>query len=271
MTQDESKAGLPAHWLVPEKPTVHKFTVKFPPVPSQTLQAIRAHVGQHSGVVKESTRVGHQLREWQLEEKAAQQKVLLAQKTLDQALAAKGKEMVELRRKKQTEIIKRLQDLERQMRQDQAREEEMAETAATERARKEFEKKYEEEQSRKRKRDQEENAANAPEDAKKDDNGDNPSDVKDATKTDDSTCCAVGGGRSLKQDDKKKSDKIPKPRSRELEEKRDQVQAEVDRLNERKTEMVWLLKQVIKAEGKQKALLAAQIKAEEANNSSATK
>lgn len=155
-------------WLVGnEKQSAYKFSLDFPAVQEPTRKAIEQYVRQNSSkFMKESTRASHQLHELQREESESRRKVALAQQRLDKALANKQDDLKKLRKEKQKACAKKLQELERHLRQQQAKEWKKAEARMEEETRLNFEKTYEEE-LRKKKREWEEGDRQQQEDTTK--------------------------------------------------------------------------------------------------------
>jgi hypothetical protein len=238
-----------------ERHQVTKFKLTFPPVMQETRKVIEQYVRQNSSTfLKESTRASHQLRELQREEDEAQRKVGVAQEKLDRALASKADDLKKMRKEKQKANTKKLHELERQMRQQHAKEYKKAEARMQEETRLNFEKTYEEERSRKRQREEEENQKEGDDgDKKTDEDGvglpaskkPKTTDGKDVDETSASIATvdpafgdkneALAAGPSNDDDGNKiPESKVVRIKIDELEKKREKVQTELDRLNERK-------------------------------------
>mmetsp|Transcript_30666 Transcript_30666/g.50997 ORF Transcript_30666/g.50997 Transcript_30666/m.50997 type:complete len:301 (-) Transcript_30666:24-926(-) len=225
-------------WLVPEKKSAKYFSLKLPPVPTDTEKAIRSYLqkqySQNPGV-KESTRMIHQITQLQQEEKEAASSVKMAKERLAQAVAAKTEGIEEIRKTKEVETKKALEDLERTMRKEQEKEYQKVEEKIKEQVLMEYEQKFEEAKEKKRKREQEEEEERQQEETE---NRAKRQKLSHPEKED------SGEGNDKKDQGSSKT--------QELEKKRQDLQEKMEKLSEKKSEMFWLLKQVIMQETKQK-------------------
>ena len=268
-------------WLAGnEKHTAYKFSLDFPKVNGATRKAIEQYVRQNSAkFLKESTQASHQLHELQREESEAQRQVALAQENLDNLLVRKDEDLKKLRKEKQKAHAKKLHELERQMRQQHVKEWKKTEAKMEEEARADFEKSYEEEQQRKKndkKRQREEEGQDEKEGQEEEEEGaikevdekssgqqqEQPVPKKQKTTADDGTAGDAadttntssveggsGGDKSSSSSSSQKEEPSPESAALRLEivgleQKRDKVQSELDRLNERKKGMFVFMMQI---------------------------
>ena len=239
-------------WLVPERykdkqssqnvTQTRIFSVPLLEVDAKTRQAVRAYLAKHhlqqkSGM-KESER---KLRELKLEEKQAASKAKAAKDRLAQALFDKSEKLKEIRKTHEVETSKAMEELEAKMREQQHKEDAKMKERIKEECRLEYEKKYDEEMVHKRKREQEEDekeAASAAKKAREDKEG-TAAEGKNSSPGD------VADGKNV-------VDSCGSMKVEALEKKQDDLKEKMEKLSEKKTELFWLLKQVIKQESLQK-------------------
>ena len=242
-------------WLFPEKykdkqsslntTATRTFSIPLPEVPTKTRQAIRAYLVKHhpqklSGT-KDSARKLLDLKVIRQEEKQAASKVKAAKDKLAQALLAKSEKLKEIRKAQEVETTKAMEELETAMRAERQKEDLQIEERIKEVCKLEYEKKFEEEITHKRKREQEEDEkeqaeAEVSKKAKQD---------KEATSS--SSSSSDGGGTEGKSITTTTSSKVVA-----LEKKQEDLQGKMEKLSEKKSEMIWLFRQVIKQEALQK-------------------
>ena len=233
-------------WLAPEKQTAMSFSIPLPDVPIKTNKAIRSFILKHKNysqkiVGKDSARLLQNLKINRQEEKQATSKVKTAKDKLAQALLLKSEKLKEIRKAHELKNTNVIEELERTMREEQLKEFEKVEQQIKEDFKLEYETKFEEEICNKRKREQEEDekeggeaeevaivAAEAPAHTNKEDHiietsGDS----------------GIDGGEA--------NSKIEV-----LKQKQEELQGKMEKLSEKKREMFWLLKQVIRQEAMRK-------------------
>ena len=233
-------------WLAPEKQTAMSFSIPLPDVPIKTNKAIRSYILKHKNysqkiVGKDSARLLQNLKINRQEEKQATSKVKTAKDKLAQALLLKSEKLKEIRKAHELKNINVIEELERTMREEQLKEFEKVEQQIKEDFKLEYETKFEEEICNKRKREQEEDekeggeaeevaivAAEAPAHTNKEDHIETSGDS------------GIDGGEEA-------SSKIEV-----LKQKQEELQGKMEKLSEKKREMFWLLKQVIRQEAMRK-------------------
>jgi hypothetical protein len=235
------------HWLIPEKQTAKFFSIPLPCIPQSTEQAIRASLEKKHVMTKESTRMIHHISQLQHEEKQAWHKVKVQKERLAQALATRKERMDGLRKSGEDETQTALEQLERNLRLDHDKEIQQIKETIRAQVRVELEQKFVEERDKKRKRDQEE------EEQKQGEKEESHAKRQKLDHAEDG---------EIKDDE----NNAPKEKSKveELESKRAENQEKMEKLSEKKSEMFWLLKQVIMQEAKQKMERAKQKKLEAA-------
>ena len=233
-------------WLAPEKQTAMSFSIPLPDVPIKTNKAIRSFILKHKNysqkiVGKDSARLLQNLKINRQEEKQATSKVKTAKDKLAQALLLKSEKLKEIRKAHELKNTNVIEELERTMREEQLKEFEKVEQQIKEDFKLEHETKFEEEMSNKRKREQEEDekeggeaeeevaivAAEAPAHTNKEDHIETSGDG------------GIDGGEA--------NSKIEV-----LKQKQEELQGKMEKLSEKKREMFWLLKQVIRQEAMRK-------------------
>ena len=233
-------------WLAPEKQTAMSFSIPLPDVPIKTNKAIRSYILKHKNysqkiVGKDSARLLQNLKINRQEEKQATSKVKTAKDKLAQALLLKSEKLKEIRKAHELKNTNVIEELERTMREEQLKEFEKVEQQIKEDFKLEYETKFEEEICNKRKREQEEDekeggeavevaivAAEAPAHTNKEDHIETSGDS------------GIDGGEEA-------SSKIEV-----LKQKQEELQGKMEKLSEKKREMFWLLKQVIRQEAMRK-------------------
>ena len=239
-------------WLAPERykdkqssqntTQTRIFSVPLLRTDTKTRQAVRAYLAKHhlqpkSGI-KDSER---KLRELKFEEKQATAKAKVAKDKLAQALFARSEKLKEIRKAHEAETTKAVEELEAKMREEQNKEDMKIKERIEEECKLEYEKKFEEEMIQKRKREQEEDekeAASAAKKAREEKEG-------KETETRSSTGDVVDGKNAT--DGGSTMSKVEA-----LEKKQDDLKEKMEKLSEKKSELFWLLKQVIKQESLQK-------------------
>jgi len=237
-------------WLVPERykdkqssqNATHTriFSVPLLKTDTKTRQAVRAYLSKHhlqqkSGL-KDSER---KLRELKFEEKQATSKAKAAKDKLAQALFARSEKLKEIRKANEAETTKAMEELEAKMRKEQHQEDMKIKEKRKEECRLEYEKKFEEEMLHKRKREQEEDEKEAASTVKKAREGKNEKETE---------------SKSSSSDDVVEGNNVRRTMSKVelLEKKQDELKEKMDKLSEKKSELFWLLKQVIKHESLRK-------------------
>jgi len=227
-------------WLVPERykdkqhsqntPQTRVFSIPLPEVPTKTRQAVRAflvkHHSQQKSNMKDSER---KLKELKAEEKQAAAKAKAAKDKLAQALFFRSEKLKEIRKAHEVGTNKAMEELEKRMREERQKEELELEEKIKEDCKLEYEKKFEEEMIHKRKREQEEDEKEEVEAA---------SAAKKARENKEGASGGDGGKNRASSSTKVQL----------LEQKQKDLKMEMEKLCEKKSEMVWLLKQVIMQE-----------------------
>ena len=240
-------------WLVPDKykdkqssqnaSATKRFSVPLPEVPTKTRQAIRSYLVKHhpqpKAGTKDSARMLQQLKVSRQEEKQAASKVKAAKDKLAQALLAKSEKLKEIRKAQEVITQKAMEELEQAMRADQVKGDLKIEEQIKESCKLEYEKKFEEEMTHKRKREQEE-------DEKDEAEVEAAAAIRSKKAKEDKEAASSDGG-GIKGKNKISSSKV-----KAFEQKQEDLQGKMDKLSEKKSEMIWLLKQVIKQEALQK-------------------
>lgn len=232
-------------WLAPEKQTAMSFSIPLPDVPIKTNKAIRSYILKHKNysqkiVGKDSARMLQNLKINRQEEKQATSKVKTAKDKLAQALLLKSEKLKEIRKAHELKNTNVIEELERTMREEQLKEFKKVEQQIKEDFKLEYETKFEVEVSNKRKREQEEDekeggeakevaivAAEAPAHTNKEDH------------------IEMSGDGGI--DGEEANSKIEV-----LKQKQEELQGKMEKLSEKKREMFWLLKQVIRQEAMRK-------------------
>lgn len=217
-------------WLLQEKQTQKFYSVPIPVVPDALKNVIEEHLIQIGAVDsnsdKQSTKMLHHMRQLQQDLQSQRQKVKVQEAKLETAISAKDQKLSNLRRDKEGELEKVLKEVERKIRKKQDKRSKEAEEKIRQQIIEKFEKEYKEEQTLKRKqKEEEENKGEA------------------ATE------------EEGEESEAKKQKVETRLRSDSIQEKIDEKKARVEELTNMKTEMIWLMKQVIKAETKQKLKL----------------
>jgi hypothetical protein len=199
----------------------------------------------------------HHISQLQEEQKLATSKVKHAKEKLSQAMAAKTEGIEVSKRTNERETNKSLEDLEVKMRKEQENKYKKAEEKITEQVKLEYEQKFEEEREKKRKREQEEEEAREKEESENRLKWQKVEKEK-AGKGDGGAAEATNEEGQTEEEDERET------KIKELEKKRKEIQVKLEKLSEEKSEMFWLLKQVIMQETKQKMQLMKQKKLEAA-------
>lgn len=210
-------------WLL-EKQTQKYFSVPIPAVPEPTRVAIEEKFGRGGTLHRsknQSTKMVHQLRQLQHDLQSHRQKTKLQKEKLAASMSAKEEKLNEIKRVRELEIEKRLEGLEQKLLKQQEQRNSEEEEKVRAQIAEDFDINFEEEQKAKRKRIME---------------GQNKEEKEEGTE----------------RDSKRPKTKDPKLKSEMIQEKIDEAKSNTEKLTEMKSEMVWLLKQVIKAEMKQK-------------------
>ena len=240
-------------WLVPEKykdkqssqnaSATKRFSIPLPEVPTKTRQAIRSYLVKHhpqpKAGTKDSARMLLQLKVSRQEEKQAASKVKAAKDKLAQALLAKSEKLKEIRKAQEVITQKAMEELEQAMRADQVKGDLKIEDQIKENCKLEYEKKFEEEIIHKRKREQEE-------DEKEEAEVEAAAAIRSKKAKEEKEAASSDGG-GIKGKNRISSSKV-----KAFEQKQEDLQGKMDKLSEKKSEMIWLLKQVIKKEALQK-------------------
>lgn len=212
----------PAGLLRNEKLAPKLFSVPIRPVPPSVLSAVQSHLTQHAPVKprksKKSVKQLAQLKQLQHESKGLKQKCKLQKIKLDQTLQAKEQGLGDIRQLREEEIEKAMVKVEQTLRAQHDKNSQEQEDKLKEKVKEVFEQDFDRKMEQKRKERQEKR--------------------KEAEEQ-----------RAAK---KPKTDEEGPKKSELLEQKGKDLQADMDRFTETKSEMVWLLKQVIKAETKRK-------------------
>lgn len=236
-------------WLAPEKQTAMTFSIPLPDVPIKTNKAIRSYILKNKNynqkiVGKDSARMLQNLKTNRQEEKQATSKVKTAKDKLAQALLLKSEKLKEIRQAQELKNTNVIEELERTMREEQLKEFEKVEQQIKEDCKLEYEKKFEEEMSNKRKREHEKDEKEQ-EEAVEEVVAEAPEAPAAAhTNKEDNTETSGDGGID---GGKEGNSKIGV-----LKQKREELQGKMEKLSEKKREMFWLLKQVIRQEAMRK-------------------
>lgn len=254
-------------WLVPERRNGRYFSVAFPPVPAVTREAVRSHVSQQErgwpgdgggttpggigirGIggpaAREVALMTQQVRDLQQEQKARREAVRAAKDRLAQALVAKSEGLAEVRKRERGGIEEALATLEKTMRDDQEMEYRRVEEEIQRQVASEYERKFEEDRKRKREDEKEEVEEDGGEDLEEE--GREKADQGGADRQ----------ASSAKEDGANRDAEVIDDETRQGEEIIEEQKLGKEKLEElakKKKEMLWLLKQVIKAETKQKMM-----------------
>lgn len=244
-------------WLVPERykdkqssqnnstTKTRIFSVPLPEVSVETMKAVKEYLMKHNPPQKAGMKDSERkLKELKQEEKQASSKAKAAKDNLAQALFARSEKLKEIRKAHELETSKAMEDLETTIREEMKKEDIEIEQKIKEECRLEYEQKFEEEMVHKRKREQEEDekeqaeVASAVKKAKEEKEG-NATVASDADGKD--------AGQKGKVDSTSSTSKVEA-----LENKQADTKEKIEKLSEKKSEMIWLLKQVIKQEALQK-------------------
>lgn len=235
-------------WLVPERykdkqssqntTQTRVFSVPLPQVSIQTKQSIRTYLmktnpPQRAGV-RESERKLKQLKE---EEKQASSEAKAARDKLAQALLAKSEKIKKIRKEHELKTTRAIEELETKIRHKWQKEDIKLKEEIKEECKLEYEKKFEDEMVYKRKREQEEDEKEESYFAAKKARGD-----KEETATATDKNGVVEGETNAPTCSKVEA----------LEKKQANLKEKMEKLSEKKSEMIWLLKQVIKQEALKK-------------------
>ncbi|KAL3927394.1 MAG: hypothetical protein SGARI_005336 [Bacillariaceae sp.] len=241
---------------IPEKQTAKFFSIQLPAIPSSTDQAIRATLKKENMEVltKESTRMINHISQLQHEEKHAQHKVKVTKERLAHALVAKTDVIDELRQSHEGETKRALDNLEKTMRKDQEKEYQKMRERIKAQVKIEYEQKFEEERDKKRKREEEEmdQGKEEQEEGEEQEEEDKSAKRQKLEHAGDDEAMKDDGGDGAPPAKAKLEETI---KVEELEKKRGEVQEKMEKLSEKKSEMFWLLKQVIMQETKQKMMM----------------
>lgn len=229
-------------WLLQEKQVPKFFSIPIPPVATATFKAVQAFMRKSEGWAtstisrkarKQTSQALEKVRQLQLDQRLQAKKVKNQKEKLSNAIARKEQGMEDMKRMQDEEMKNQMKELEAKIRKEhelkyQAQEEEMKQQIE-ETFNKEFEaaqqkRKFEEMEKKQQEEKQQET-----------EEGEEP-DEPDAKKM------------KLGDDEPKKE-----LESERIQKKIEDCQTKLDKLQEKKSEMVWLLKQVIKADAKRKA------------------
>ena len=212
----------PAGLLRNEKLAPKLFSVPIRPVPSSVQSAVQSYLTQHAPVKprksKKSVKQLAQLKQLQQESKGLKQKCKLQKIKLDQTLQTKEQGLGDIRQLREEEIEEAMVTVEQTLRAQHDKNSQKQEDKLKEKVKEVFEQDFDQTMEQKRKERQEKRKEAEEQTAAK----------------------------------KPKTDDEGPKKSELLEQKEKDIQADMDRLTETKSEMVWLLKQVIKAETKRK-------------------
>lgn len=269
-------------WLLQEKQTPKFFSVPLPPVSPEMFQAVQRLVGNHlrggdvggngsgggGGGEEEEEEDGgtlalarqarlqtHQaldkLRQLRQDHKTQSKKVLHHKEKLAHAIARKNQGMEDLRRKNLLELDQSLHQLEQELLSEATAKFEQEQEELKREIERQLEQEYDAEQTlKKRKQD---DALDTTIDPHKD----NTAETMAAAETDEKSEIMEEGEEPENEEPKPKQVKTEAPKkelvSQQIQKKIESCQAKLDSLQEKKSEMVWLLKQVIKADAKRKA------------------
>ena len=236
-------------WLVPERykdkqssqntMQTRVFSIPMPQVPIHTKEAIRAHLIKTNPPQKAGMRDSERkLKELKQEEKIASSEAKLAKDKLAQALLARSEKLKEIRKAHELETTKAMEALETTIRKEWKSEDLKLKKQINEECKLEYERKFDEEMIHKRKREQEEDEKEQAEvdlEIKK-----AKEEKEEALKTQRNPAgegnVPSTGGNNVQVLEKKQAD----------------LKDKVEKLSEKKSEMIWLFKQVIKQEAIQK-------------------
>jgi hypothetical protein len=213
-------------WLL-EKQTQKYFSVPIPAVPEPTRVAIEEKFGRDGTLHRsknQSTKMVHQLRQLQHDLQSHRQKTKLQKEKVAASISAKEEKLEELKRVRELEIEKRLEGLEQKLLKQQEQRNSEEEEKVRAQIAEDFDRNFEDEQKAKRKYIMESQKREEKEEATE----------------------------QAERDSKRPKTKDPRLKSEMIQKKIDEAKSNTEKLTEMKSEMVWLLKQVIKAEMKQK-------------------
>jgi hypothetical protein len=212
----------PAGLFGNEKLAPKLFSVPIRPVPSSVQSAVQSYLTQHAPIKprksKKSAKQLAQLKLLQHESKGLKQKCKLQKIKLDQTLQTKEQGLGDIRQLREEEIEEAMVTVEQTLRAQHDKNSQEQEDKRKEKLKEDFEQDFDEKMEQKRKERQEKRKEAEEQPAAK----------------------------------KPKTDEEGPKKSELLEQKEKDIQADMDRSTETKSEMVWLLKQVIKAETKRK-------------------
>ena len=239
-------------WLVPDRykdkqssqntTQTRVFSVPLLQVPVQTRQAIRVHLMRTNPPQKAGMRDSERkLKELKQEEKQVSAVAKTAKDKLAQALLARSEKLKEIRKAHEVKVTKAMEELETTMREEWQKGNLKLKEKIKEECKLEYEKKFEDEMVHKRKREQEEDEKEQAEVdlAAKKEKEDREEDV---TTTNNNSDGVKGENISYTSSNKVKA----------LEKKQADLKDKMDKLSEKKSEMIWLLKEVIKQEALKK-------------------
>jgi len=246
-------------WLAPEKQTAMTFSLPLPDVPIKTNKAIRSYILKNKNynqkiVGKDSARMLQNLKTNRQEEKQATSKVKTAKDKLAQALLLKSEKLKEIRQAQELKNTNVIEELERTMREEQLKEFEKVEQQIKEDCKLEYEKKFEEEMGNERKREHEKEQEEAVEEVV----AEAPAAPAPAAEAP-AAAAAEAAAHTNKEDNTEMSGdggidggKEGNSKIGVLKQKREELQGKMEKLSEKKREMFWLLKQVIRQEAMRK-------------------
>lgn len=231
-SESEGPKNTPSHsytapqWLLQGGKQAPKFfSVPIPAVPPAMLKAVQAQVVKgtpNKKSTKQSVKFSQQLQQLQQDQQSQSEKVDALKKKLAASRAAKEQGLADIRSVREEEIEDAMKEIEKRMRaQHEKKCKEQDENLRKEVAEK-IEKEFEEQQKKKKLEEEE-------------------------TKSEEEDVKSTEEPESKKQKLEK-----GKLKSEEIQEQLDEVPKKLDKLTEAKSEMVWLLKQVIKADTKRK-------------------
>lgn len=213
-------------WLL-EKQTQKYFSVPIPATPEQPKVAIEQQLvrdGALRRTRKQSSKMVHQLRQLQHDLQSHRQKTKLQRDKLAASICAKEEKLKEIQRARELEIEKRLASLEQKLLKQQEQRNIEAEEEVRAKIAEDFDRDFEEEQKQRRKR------------------------IFEEPLTESKGQLLEHSAHNVKR---KKAEGIDL-KSELIQKEIEEARSKTEKLTEMKSEMVWLLKQVIKAEMKQK-------------------
>ncbi|CAJ1935109.1 unnamed protein product [Cylindrotheca closterium] len=227
-------------WLL-DKTTAKFFSVPIPGVPPEVQDALE-HTLLDGGDLKQKrqARKSHklfaQIKHWKGQLQLQRHEVEQQKEMLARAISTRDTKLAAIRKQKMAEIDQKLQKMEDKLSQEKDEKMKQVEEETRKKIVEEFEVAFEkQEEDRKRKRKEEEEAKEEAAKEEKDEK-----DKKEASSEE-------GAEPDAKRAKKKLESEI-------IQEKIDAANAKMESLTEKKSEMIWLMKQVIKAEMKQKLM-----------------